>query len=165
MKISLPIQYSNKTRIIFLFLLLILIIQCKRKEITTNTSKTKKIQYVGFHTGRRLGKENQQKVFGKWKFSHIHFMNDTKNTEKRISINENIVINELGIFNAKGQSIAWTHMTIGTYKFITLDSLNTSYYVRTFNDKKMVMQNSLLRAVNHKITKERASAYLVFIRE
>ena len=159
-------QYSNKTGIILSFLLLILIIiQCKKKEIIRDTPKTKKIQYVGSHTGRRLGKENQKKVFGKWKFSHIHFMNDTKNTEKRISINENIVINELGIFNIKGQSIAWTHMTIGTYKFVNLDSLNTSYYIRTFNDKKMIMQNSLHKAVNHKITKERASAYLVFIRD
>ena len=155
------LKLFNNKNILTSIILLFIIIQCQQQE-KKGIDNNKTIKYIGSNTIRKLNKEHQSLVFGKWKFTHIVFIDDTKKIEKEIKVNEDIILNNEGIFNTKYDPIAETHESIGTYKFKSLDSLNTIYYIYTLDKSHIMMQNSVYRFVNGKLTKGRARVYLYF---
>lgn len=160
-------QYNNKGIISFFSLFLLMF--CSKEESNiknSDISSVHSIKYVGGNEGVKLSEDKQKKAFGKWKLTNAVFFNDSKKLENKIIINKNIIVAEQSIFDTENNIIANKHNTIGTYKFKSLDTLNTVYYIFSVEDNKMMMQTSnLFRVVDGKMTKDRARINLFFVRE
>lgn len=158
-------QYNNRNKKLLTSLILIFVlIQCKKKE-QKKPIEIREVKYVGANTGVRLSEEKQDKAFGEWKFTNVLYTSNLKDSLK-ISVNKKIIVNEQGVFDINNKLIAENYETTGTYQFINLDSLNSRYYVFSVDEKRMIMNSSnLAKVVNGKMTKERASIHLFFVKE
>ena len=89
-------KHSNRKRkvllVIKLLAILISLLSCKKKE--------KNIEFIGGkNTFVKLTEERKRMTLGKWKFTNLIYI--SKNDTIKIKINEEVFINENGIFDKK----------------------------------------------------------------
>ncbi len=161
-------QFNNKKvkgAISFCFIFLLLF--CHKKESDRiSVSSSHSVKYVGRNEGVKLSEAKQKKAFGEWKLTNAIFFNDSKKSEQKIKIDENVIVKEQGIFDIENKMVADKHNTVGTYKFKNLDTLNTVYYIFSIDDDMMTMQTSnLFRVVDGKMTKDKARINLFFVKK
>ncbi|KUG13455.1 hypothetical protein BEI02_18725 [Elizabethkingia sp. HvH-WGS333] len=164
MKQSILNQFNNK--IVFSLFTVLILYSCKKNEHNKNNRNTNSIKYIALSQGANLSKERQEKAFGKWKLTNIIYYDHIRDTSSKIKVNENVTVNEQGVFDHEDVIIANKYNTIGTYTFKNLDTLSTTYYIFKIGDSTMMMKSPLLfRIVNGKKTKDRARAEIYFIKQ
>lgn len=157
------LKLFNDNKVIISFFTFLLLCSCKKNE---HSKITNSVKYKAVNQGANLSKERQKQAFGKWKITNIVYYDDTRDTSSKIIVNENVTVNEQGVFNHEDVIIANKYNTVGTYTFKNLDTLNTTYYIFKICDSTMMMKSPLLfRIVNGKKTKDRARAEIYFIKQ
>ena len=161
---------------LYLLFFILLFVSCKKEN--SEIKQTKKINVVakkpqieknkftksGYFT--RLKPERQKLAFGKWKLKSLIYQNYEDKIIRKIPISIFVTVNENGIYDSNNNLIAETFESkIGTYKFLNLDSLNsTTFNVFTIEENKRMMMKTgtIRRVVNNKLTKESVCAELYF---